>query len=429
MDPATATDSPAPGWTTLSTQALGWLMLGNAVGLILALLLLVPVWNADLAPFTYGRWVPVHLDIQLYGWSSLPLVGLLFRALLPARGWDSAARWMTISWSAVLAFGCASWLAGWTSAKPFVEWAGPARGAYAALLFALALMLGAGYVVRRRGQDEGRLADALKGVLLCALLAVPALIYLAARPGVYPAVNPDSGGATGGSLLGSTLGIIAIFLAAPRLAGCAARGGRRGDLLYWGLWALHALAFALLRHGDRSHHEPAQIIGLSSLVLWVPVLRLHLRRFAWPEEARPWLAAMLAWGAALVLSASIAFLPGLLERWKFTHALVAHSHLAMAGLVTSFNMVLLVALSPAGRTRAGLYHPLPFAAWQGGLLIHLLSLVALGELEALSPGILFGANKAADTLMALRLLSGLVMFAASVSWWRASLPHPLESPA
>ena len=415
-------EEPAPGWPTVTNQSLGWLAAGNAVGLLLATLLLVPAWNADLAPFTFGRWVPVHLNIQLYGWSSLPLVGLLFRALLPARGWDRAAGWATAGWSVALAFGCVSWLAGWTSGKPFVEWAGPARVVFAALLMALAIFLCLGYRARLRSQPEAAGTRAGKLAVLALLLVVPFSLFLAARPGVYPPLNPDSGGATGGSLLGSTLGIIAIYLAAPRLAGRPARGGLRGDVLCWALFVLHVAGFSLLKHGDESHHDWSQIVGLSSLVIWIPVLRLHLRRFTWPAAARPWLVAMLVWGAALVFTACFTFLPGMLERSKFTHALVAHSHLAMAGLITSFNFALLAALAPPGPTRDHLGNPIAFASWQGGLLLHLLVLAALGEWEALAPHALFIGSGTTDFLLVMRMLSGLVLFSTAAWWWHATLP-------
>ena len=64
------------GLSAAVRHALAWLVFGNAVGLYLAILLLRPDWQ--LAGWTYGRWVPVHLNSQLYGWTSLPLVAWLF---------------------------------------------------------------------------------------------------------------------------------------------------------------------------------------------------------------------------------------------------------------------------------------------------------------------------------------------------------------
>ena len=83
----------APGLAEeLAIAALGWLAAGCAAGLLLALLLAWPDLNALLAPLTYGRWVPVHLDALLYGWTALPLVGLLLRLYLPGAEGEGAGR-------------------------------------------------------------------------------------------------------------------------------------------------------------------------------------------------------------------------------------------------------------------------------------------------------------------------------------------------
>ena len=53
-------------------HALVWLLFGNLVGLWLSVLLIWP--SLGLPEWSYGRWVPVHLNVQLFGWTSLPLV-------------------------------------------------------------------------------------------------------------------------------------------------------------------------------------------------------------------------------------------------------------------------------------------------------------------------------------------------------------------
>ena len=45
-------------------HALAWLAVANGVGLWLALMLWFPSLNHS--EWTYGRWVPVHLNLQLY---------------------------------------------------------------------------------------------------------------------------------------------------------------------------------------------------------------------------------------------------------------------------------------------------------------------------------------------------------------------------
>lgn len=54
------------------------------------------------------------------------------------------------------------------------------------------------------------------------------------------------------------------------------------------------------------------------------------------------------------MSGWLTFLPGIPERLKFTNGLVAHAHLAMAGVVTSVNGMILNQLDPARPLRRGL---------------------------------------------------------------------------
>jgi cytochrome c oxidase cbb3-type subunit 1 len=63
---------------------------------------------------------------------------------------------------------------------------------------------------------------------------------------------------------------------------------------------------------------------------------VYLRHFTWPAGSRRWLLAFAGWGAMLLITALFTFLPGVLDRWKFTNALVAHTHIAMAGMLTCF---------------------------------------------------------------------------------------------
>src|SRR5450755_1697617 len=49
-----------------------WLVIANAIGSMIAVLLLVPRLNILLGEWTYGRWMMVHMNLMLYGWTSLP---------------------------------------------------------------------------------------------------------------------------------------------------------------------------------------------------------------------------------------------------------------------------------------------------------------------------------------------------------------------
>src|ERR1039458_10504892 len=68
-----------------------WLVTANAIGVLIAILLLLPNLNRFLGEWTYGRWVMVHMNLELYGWTAIPMVAFLFRAYGADRG--AAAQW------------------------------------------------------------------------------------------------------------------------------------------------------------------------------------------------------------------------------------------------------------------------------------------------------------------------------------------------
>jgi len=225
-------------------HSLAWLLIANCVGLLLAILLLFPGLNGVLGEWTYGRWMPVHLNLQLYGWCSLPLVGWLLKVYrvdaTPAARWSRPALW---AWSAALAFGAVSWLTGHTGGKLFLDWQGYARVLFPLATFMLWLVLA--WALRSRWSSDQSVTTAervAKVFGLIVLLSVPATLYWAADPKIYPPVNPDTGGPTGASLLESTLGIVSVLLLLPYGCGCKLCGGK--EFLY-AAWALFAFEIAL----------------------------------------------------------------------------------------------------------------------------------------------------------------------------------------
>ncbi|MFZ9747084.1 MAG: hypothetical protein ACO3G4_10680 [Opitutaceae bacterium] len=401
-----------PGGGAAAAHSLGWLIAANGVGLWLALLLVWPGAGDAFAPLTFGRWVPVHLNGQLYGWCALPLVGALLAWFLDPRH-PQAERHAAVAlgaWSLALLLGAVAWLGGVASGKPFVDWHGWARPLLPAAMHLLWAFLAAHTWWRRRRLAKAGLAARLAALAL--LLVVPSLLHWAADRRVYPAVNPDSGGATGTALLGSTLALVGIYLALPRLLGLAARADARRGAPVLGAWLASWLGFGLTAQGDVSHHTPGQVAALGLLLLWIPLLPWAWGGWAWPAAARPWLRAAAAWWAFLVASGWLSFLPGWSERFKFTHILVAHSHLAMAGFVTSVNGAVLIGLT--GRAPgAGV-----FRAWQAGTLAFVGLMFALGVVEHADPAGFFGGDGVTRLLLFLRLGVGIVLTAASVRWWR-----------
>lgn len=399
-------------------HALGWLMAANAVGLWLAALLLWPDLNDLTAPLTYGRWAPLHLDWQLYGWCALPLVGALFRFYL--RGDSQSIRLGRVGlwlWTLALAYAGATWLAGGASGKLFLNFAGSARVAWPAMLFVLWFLLlrGSGPEFWQREPAERYLGTAL----ITLLLPVPFLLYWAGDPAVNPPVNPHSGGATGASLLGSTLAVVLIFGWLPRLLRLP-RNGK--DYYYWPAFIVSAAFYAGMRHSQASHHEIGQIVGLGLLLAWIPFVVLRARKFRWHDGSVRWLTAAFAWWLLLVVTGFLTFLPGWSERLKFTNALVAHSHLAMAGLVTSLHVAVLLNLP--GRWRPSSWS---FWFWQAGCALQITVLGWLGWQEGEDPALLNLHGGVADWCYGLRFGAGLAMAAASLGWLRAAWKDDAEN--
>lgn len=377
-------------------HALGWLVAANAAGVWLALLLVHPQLQAG--AWTYGRWVPVHLNGQLYGWTALPLVAWLFRIYEVPRRWAEAAVW---AWTAAFALGCLSWLDGGSSGKVFLDWSG---GALAGFLVAMALLwmaLAAGWL-RVRGK--------LRLLGLVALCPVPALMAMAASPKVYPPVDVSTGGPTGSSLLGSTLLVVGLMLMLPAtLAKRSATGSRAPGTL--GFFVVSWVVFGVTEAAGGGHRDWWQILAMGMLVPWVGLLPRWWRRYDWPEGSGAWRASMFGWWALLVVSGVSAYFPEVLDRLKFTQGLVAHSHLAMAGFTTSFCACLLTLLGvKVGGTKSVML-------WNAAALGMVGALVAMGWAESAGYGWMIERPVWRAAGMGLRALCGLVMLGVSLVWW------------
>lgn len=396
-------------------HAFTWLLVGNAAGLVLALLLVFPQLNDILAPLTYGRLAPVHHNVQLYGWCALPLVAVLGHVYLNSNqrmGWRA---WLIDLWSLVLVSGCISWLGGSSSAKPFMEWRGTGLALFAMALVALWLGLGTGWF---SASNRWRSAP-LKSVALLLLGLVPIVFVWAARPQVYPAVNPASGGATGTSLLMSSLGIFVILMLVPRVLGCQSQ---RIRFELWAILIVTLIACAVMSHGDVSHHDLSQIVGLALVLIWPYLLYRDWMRAQFGSSTRNWMISQFAWLGLLVVDGWVLFLPGVLERLKFGHGLVAHAHMAMAGFWSSATIVILAQIDgSAGRVARD---PIGFVLWQVGTLSHVLALTLFGVFEWIFQSDLMMSGSLSQTAMWLRFFAGLCVALASWRWFRLLMEKP-----
>ncbi len=397
-------------------HSLFWLIAANSVGILLAIELLLPGLGDRLAPLTYGRWMPLHLNWQLYGWCALPLVGLVMRWIGGGPDFHSTrplrvALW---AWSLALAAGGVSWLCGLSSGKLFLDWHGWARPLLPTAMTLLWLALAWQFWTQRTALTRSQYAA--QALFLLGLFAVPPLLFWATGTNVYPSVNPRSGGATGTSLLGSTLGIVAIYGLMPELLNVPAAGKNIPTLrrAFWALFTISCLVFVFLDHAHASNATISQQIGLGVLIFWIPVVRLYFRAFAWSAACQPWLKAAFFWWLLLVLTGFGLFLPILSEKLKFTNALVAHAHLAMAGLITSLNFAILNLLAPEKPLLRG------FWLWQAATAIQFTALTVLGWIEANNPGAFFRNENATPALYGARLAAGLLMAIVSIRWFLTS---------
>jgi cytochrome c oxidase cbb3-type subunit 1 len=390
-----------------------WLTFANAVGVLIAQLLIFPQLNGLLGEWTYGRWMPVHIDLQLYGWCSLPLVAFLFSVYGADRSaaapWARPALWL---WSTTLAVGTVAWLNGVSSGKLFLDWSG-----YTRVLFPLAL-LGLWGVLAWSLADtwhNNSLAAKLTKLLgLAFLLAVPELIYIASAPSLYPPINPDTGGPTGASQLESTLVIIAVLLLLP--FGLAARRANTRSILFltWLVFAAESVICLGLGRADVSHHRPVQWISLGSLLTWLPLTPLYYNAFAWRANTRIWRIAFLCWWSVLVPTGWCLFLPGMLDRFKFTDGLVGHSLLAMAGFVSSLLVFVMVQLLGEG---GWIFNRVwSFWLWQVCVIFYVASMLLAGWHEGADPSFTMVPGALRTFVYTLRLLLGGGMLVASVEW-------------
>ncbi len=397
-------------------HSFAWLCLANVVGVLLALLLCVPQVGLFFGELTYGRWVSVHLNWQLYGWTSLPLIAWLFSVYemdrAPrARAWGRAA---VSLWSLALVSVALSCLMGQTSGKIFLDWKGFSLGAFLFAQVVLWISLERSFRANR-GMWQGG-AYHWRLVVLIGLLMVPISLWFASSPRTYPPIDPTTGGPTGASLLGSTLIVVAMMLLLPQTL-CLSGTPRHGRWLT-GLWLAEFVLFLLLEWRGGTHHERVQIGGLALLIPWVFLIPRWWRCFIWSQGSLFWLRAVLCWWAALVITGWLEFLPGVLDRMKFTNGLVAHSHLAMAGFTSSYVLLLIAILGVEARMRQ-----LRSGAlwWNAAVGVYVMAMLICGWWEGAEYSWMTEMPLWRQGLYGIRLFSGIAMALVSWRWWMGTM--------
>ena len=405
--------------------SLSWLAVGCSVGFLMILLLVCPTLGLALGEFSYGRWVTLHLNFQLYGWGSLPLVGVLLKSFLrPGPAGLHQANLALSAWSLALAMGGVSWLAGETSGKLFLDWAGTPLLLLVLALTLLWVILTWNYLAslfeaNPSGRRDCLALTLIKGGLLATLTSVPWALHHVSQRQSYPAIDPGTGGPTGASLLDSTLGIVVVIALLPRLLSIPRKPGTAAPA-FWIWFALASGYFLTLNHGNSSHRDWRQIGAMAMLLVGVPAFIQFLRQYQWNEKAGLWFTSVQCWWATLVAMGFIDFLPGVLDRAKFTNALIAHADVAMPGLLTSLNMLILGNLAtPGSEASRAILGRRAFWLWQGALILQVVITVAIATREAADSGELWKVTGYASAFFTARLMTAISMGTAALIWvWR-----------
>jgi cytochrome c oxidase cbb3-type subunit 1 len=417
FDESASLSRPARIVAGAAWHGLLWLVIANAIGVLIAILLLVPGLNPLLGEWTYGRWMMVHMNLELYGWTALPLVGFLFTVYGADRG--AAAKWtrpVLWVWSAALLAGAFSWLSGYSSGKLFLDWTGYTRLLFPAALVVLWILLFYAFAKNWKAPENASVtARSAKFLGLLILLAVPFALYIAASPNLYPTVNPDTGGPTGASQLESSLMIVAVLLVLP--FGITTRKPRRAKStnIAWAVLVAESLLCLALGRADTSHHNASQYMSLGSLLVWLPLMPAYYAAFEWHANTRRWRLAFLWWWAVLVPTGWIFFLPGVLDHFKFTDGLVGHSFVAMAGFSSS--LIIFVMVQLLGDDGWIFNRPRSFYLWHGSVVAYIVVVTMAGWREGFDPTFTIVPGPARNVLYSLRLITGILMTLASLDWF------------
>jgi cytochrome c oxidase cbb3-type subunit 1 len=388
-------------------HALAWLVIGNGVGLFLSILLLFPSLNPG--ELTYGRWTPVHLNAQLYGWTAMPLIAWLFSIYevhhSKAEKWAVPAVW---AWSCAILIGSISWLSGTSSGKIFLDWRNGSLWVFVAAMIILWVVL---FIAWKDGRGRwNRLQKCFTGIGIASLALVPISMIFAASPSVYPPVDSTTGGPTGSSLLGSTLIVIGMMLLLPRIAGIPTK--KPASKLTWIIFGICWAVFIITESFGGTHFDVWQIGAMLCLVPWAWIIPQDWKKFTWPSGTLTWRFAAISWWGILVISGVTMFFPSLLDHLKFTQGLVAHSHLAMAGFTTSFCALLIVSV-----TNNKIGGRFTISLWNAAALGMIGTLAWMGWREGDTYSWMISNPAWRQVGFVLRTMFGTIMLTTSAVWW------------
>ena len=334
--------SAGPVLVCLGTAVL-WLLLGSLAGLMSSLKMHWPDWLVSDAWLTFGRIRPAHLNMVIYGWSSLAGVGvaiwliprLLRTELIGGRYAVAGA----IVWNIGVAVGIASILLGYSTGLEWLEF----PHFPALLLLVGGALMGVPLILTVRHRQVKHLYVSV-WYLSAALLWFPFLYAVANAPGIHFGVEQATmNWWYGHNVLGlwfTPLGLAAAYYFIPKVLGTPIYSYNLSLLGFW------TLAFFYSQVGG--HHliggpVPTWLITLSivqSMMMIIPAVAVainqhmtvlrHFRALRYSPTLR-----FVVLGAMMYTLAS---LQGSIEARRsvntithFTHFTIAHAHLGLYG--------------------------------------------------------------------------------------------------
>ncbi len=323
-----------------------WLVLGSTFGLIASLKLHLPDWLNGSAALTFGRMRTIHLNLVIYGWLSLGLMGLALwliptifatRLRLPSLALAGAVLMN-------LAVGAGAWAigVGWTDGLEWLEipWQIDIFIALAVFLFVIPLLVTAKHRRVKHIYVTG-------WYYLGAMVWFPVLFIVANIPNLHVGVQQATvNWWFAHNVLGlwlTPLGVGAAYYLLPRIIG---KPIYSYSLSLVGFWALALFYSQVGIHHLIGGPVPTWVVTLSivqSVMMFVPVIAVAINQHPlWLGNLDAFRASIplrfVAIGALMYTAASF---QGSLEALRsinsithFTHYTVGHAHLGAYAFVT-----------------------------------------------------------------------------------------------
>jgi cytochrome c oxidase cbb3-type subunit I len=323
-----------------------WLVVGSTFGLIASLKLHMPDWWNGAAPLTFGRMRTMHLNLVIYGWSSVGAIGLALWLLPTIFGTHLRLPGLAFLGGLILNIAVAAGVtaigAGWTDGLEWLEIPWQIDIALALGVFCLVIALLATAWHRRVYHIY-----VTGWYYLGAMLWFPVLFVVANIPGLHVGAQQATvNWWFAHNVLGlwlTPLGVGAAYYLLPRIIGKPIYSYRLSLL---GFWALALFYSQVGMHHLIGGPVPTWVVTLSvvqSVMMFIPVIAVAINQHVlWMSNLDAFRASVplrfVAIGALMYTAASF---QGSLEALRamnsvthFTHYTIAHAHLGAYGFVS-----------------------------------------------------------------------------------------------